>query len=95
MTDIVKFRPSNHSQGDAFISDWCGSCRAGQPGEEPCGILARTMWLKLEDPDYPAEWRIDPELGAICTAHDDINEPPKPKRCEHTVDMFGKSEVAE
>lgn len=85
-TPIRKFQPSNHTVGAAFIADWCGTCQHGQ--YEPCDIAARTMWLKVEDPEYPEEWQYDAEGDPVCTAHTENGQPVPPSRCKHTVDML-------
>lgn len=92
--EIVKWKPSNHNVGDSFIHDWCGSCVRGQVNDaEPCDILARTMWLEVEDPDYPEEWQRCPIGGPICTAHVELGQE-VPERCKHTVDMFDGKDLA-
>lgn len=89
MSDIRKFQPSNHTVGDSFIHDWCGSCVRGQVNDtEPCDILARTMWLKVEDPEYPQEWQYNAQGNPVCTAYTEPVQPTAQARCKHTVDMF-------
>lgn len=87
MSTVRKFQPSNHTQGAAFVADWCGTCQHGL--HEPCDIAARTMWLKVEDPEYPAEWQYNCNDDPVCTAHVENGQPVPPSRCDRTVDMFG------
>lgn len=82
---IEKFQPSNGTVGASFIADWCGTCEHGK--HEPCDIAVRTMWLKVEDADYPVEWRYV-DGNPVCTAHVELGQPLPEPRCEHTVDMF-------
>lgn len=63
-----KYRPSNATEGDGFISHWCGSCqRTGV-----CPIVMATMELDVDDEDYPAEW-VRGDNGPCCTAHEPIS----------------------
>lgn len=87
MNGVKKYRPSNDSEGAAFVAGWCGSCEHGRPNREPCDIVARTMWLDVDHPDYPEEWQVCDE-GAVCIAHVEIGGPDKAARCDRTVDMF-------
>ena len=65
------YRPSCGSEGYAFIGRWCGSCRrdAAYRADEgdSCPIVAATLVLPANHPDYPREW-IVAERGPVCTA---------------------------
>lgn len=98
MTMPDKYCPSNGTEGDSFISAWCGTCardralRDGCPIEEcdddeVCDIVSRTFLYQVEDPEYPVEW-IYGEAGPCCTAYIPAGEPISMARCAHTVDMF-------
>lgn len=91
------YRPSNGSEGDWFVSSWCGNCardRAMSEGidagecedHERCEIIARAMAFDIYEAGYPQEW-IYGERGPCCTAFiprgDEIKH-----RCTRTVDMF-------
>jgi len=68
------YQPANGSEGDMFMRRWCADCRAdaahrGDPDSaDGCPIIAATMALDPDDPDYPAEWQYSPRGQPICTA---------------------------
>ncbi|WP_043619396.1 hypothetical protein [Chromobacterium violaceum] len=85
--------------GEWFISEWCAHCERDkcQNGSVPmddcgpddlCQILGRTMFLDVDDPDYPREWIDDPEIGPRCTAFIEVGQPLPPARDTQTIDMF-------
>ena len=73
MTDEQAYRPSNGSEGMAFIARWCDRCRCGDDGEEGCPILSATMAFQLFDPEDPSEWRWNERSGARCTAFEALD----------------------
>lgn len=91
-----KYRPSNGTEGDFFISRFCWTCARSehlQPGasdDSPagCPILDLTYIHDTEDPEYPSEW-IEDDEGARCTAYVPEGEPVATPRCTQTGDMFG------
>lgn len=88
------YRPSNGTEGMAFIDAWCANCvhdratREDRP-EDGCRIVAETMALAVDDPAYPEEWVVDAEGAPRCTAFE--RDEGLPSRCPDTVDMFGKA----
>jgi hypothetical protein len=95
-----KYRPSNGTEGECFISSWCGQCvrdksaREGAPLEdcddnEVCNIIARTFAHEVSDPEYPGEWQYGKDGQPCCTAFVLAGQPIPPAKDEHTVDMFG------
>lgn len=82
------YRPSNGTEGESFIEDWCGTCKRDkafrdggmQDGSLGCPIVADTLMYDVDDPKYPKEWimqwrKADDGEGycrAICTAHDPL-----------------------
>lgn len=68
-----RYQPSNGTEGMWFTGEWCDRCRhdeaarKGRP-EDGCKILAHTMCLDYNDPDYPSEWRYDEDGIPQCTA---------------------------
>lgn len=68
------YRPSNGSEGEAFMGTWCARCerdraRRDDPDADGCDIIVMTMALGINDPAYPAEWIISPDhRRPICTA---------------------------
>lgn len=90
-----KYRPSNGTEGDAFIARFCERCAYGNAEElEPCMIVGATMAFDVDDPAYPPEWIRD-AAGPRCTAFRPMGEAQPPPRCCHTLDMFGALEALE
>lgn len=101
----TKYQPCNGTEGDFFISQWCGNCardkslREGEHIEychddEICNIVTNTMALDVSDPRYPSEWQYGKDGQPCCTAFIPAGEPiPKPiVKDEHTIDMFAAME---
>jgi hypothetical protein len=69
------YRPSNGTEGEAFMEAWCARCArdaAYQAGEgDSCPIAAATVALAVDDPDYPAEW-ITGAGGPRCMAFEPV-----------------------
>lgn len=93
---VSKYRPSNGTEGIAFIENWCGNCaRSGGPGKPDdtgselmgCSITGRTMAFDIEEPEYPTEWQRTDD-GPTCTAFVHIGDAVPPPRCPNTLDMF-------
>ena len=94
-----KYQPSNHTEGDAFMTKWCGECKrmAGYfgdidedlcRGEAPCEILGAAFSRSLRSPQYPKEWTFSDDGTPICTAFQEKGTPDKPVRCDATIDLF-------
>ncbi len=57
------YRPSNGTEGDIFMSAFCGRCQL----VGPCEIRLLATALDVDSPDYPVEWTY--ERGQpTCTA---------------------------
>lgn len=69
------YRPSNGTEGEWFMSQWCERCVKDRPSK-PCSIIGRTMGLETTEKGYPREWVTDDD-GPRCTAFQD-HEKPKP-----------------
>lgn len=67
-----KYRPSNGTEGHAFIDHWCGRCRRDTAfRSDPirgCPIVANALAYRFDEPDYPAEWQYGPDGRPRCTA---------------------------
>lgn len=61
-----KFRPSNGTQGDAFMDDWCGCCDRYRE----CDIAARALMHDVDHPEYPVEWTYNENGEACCTGYE-------------------------
>jgi hypothetical protein len=62
-----KYRPSNGTEGDIFMSMWCGNCIAADE-MGMCEIVDGTMGFDVDDPGYPKEWQYDVDGQPICAA---------------------------
>lgn len=87
-----KYRPSNGTEGEGFMSEHCHQCiherwvhHPDTTGEDGmCKIIIATMGLDMKDPDYPSEWTYDANGDPTCTkwvkfdwgTDDDPREPP-------------------
>ena len=74
------FRPSNATEGDLFMAQWC----------EHCALFFDEDVDAKEDPEYPAEWIIAEDGSPRCTAFS-AGEGAEP-RCHRTLDMFDQLE---
>jgi len=88
--------PSNGSEGEGFQESFCNRCARDAAFRETdyegdpalgCQILANTMAIPFNSPDYPKEWIQDDDGGnPRCTAF--TTDPTCPVRCDKTLDMF-------
>jgi hypothetical protein len=66
-----KYRPSNGTEGEYFISEFCQNCIHDNPDYDAksprCDILTLTMCLDASDPNYPSEWVYDENDRPTCT----------------------------
>ena len=69
----TKYRPTNGSEGEWFMSLWCERCIKDRPSK-PCSILGRALGMDIDDAGYPAEWVEDGD-GPRCTAFADHKAP--------------------
>lgn len=93
------YQPSNGTEGECFISSWCGECqrdksmREGAPIEECdddelCDIIARSFAYSPGDEQYPKEWQYDKDGQPCCTAFIPVGDPIPPPPDTLTKDMF-------
>ncbi|WP_018407895.1 hypothetical protein [Methylocystis rosea] len=80
---MKKFRPSNGSEGLAFMERFCDRCRRDDAfqrdpqNNDGCEIVANTMALTIDDERYPSEWTFDADGRPVCTAFEPIVESPR------------------
>lgn len=86
-----KYRPSNGTEGDCFMSKFCFQCIHDNPdynAKSPrCEIMTLTMCYGIGEPEYPKEWTYDANGRPTCTAwvkwdwgnDGDPNDPDNPK----------------
>lgn len=53
MSEIRKYRPSNGTEGDIFMGQFCRQCTKNFK----CDIQIKTMAYDVEDNEYPVEWQ--------------------------------------
>lgn len=93
-----QWEPSNGTQGDAFISAWCGRCACdkeanGEATQDECDRdeSLRCQILGASFRGEAVEWRAI--KGAVmCIAFVPKGEPIPVPRCDKTLDMFQASE---
>ena len=80
MADVELYRPSNGTEGEVFMSQWCAQCVRDKAHredfeEDGCEIIAMTMAVDVDDPAYPQQWRKDGGAGPRCTAFEEEDGP--------------------
>lgn len=91
-----RYEPSNGTEGEIFMSEWCRHCardRAMREGveldecddEEVCQIIAASFAGEAK------EWVYGKDGQPMCTAFVPADQAVPQPRCEHTVDMFGET----
>jgi hypothetical protein len=94
-----KYQPSNGTEGEIFISSWCGECardKSAREGvditecddNEVCRIIGNTFAYRVDDPEYPIEWQYDKDGQPCCTAFVPAGQPIPPEKDEFTGDLF-------
>lgn len=96
MAEAIPYRPSNGTEGEIFMSQWCARCVRDEGSREDsgdgCAILADTFAYRISEPEYPKEWRSDGPQGPRCTAFTD--DPDAPLRFEdHPQLPFAELEI--
>lgn len=75
MDKSKRYRPSNGSEGCAFMATFCEQCihekfmHTQNDGDRQCDILNRSMIHNITDPEYPDEWTTDQEGAPTCTGY--------------------------
>lgn len=86
---IELYRPSNGTEGDIFVNEWCAFCAhnpTNNEAENQCETLFKSFVYGIEEEEYPNEWRyIDGRPG--CTRFQQRDSAVTP-RCKLTNDMF-------
>lgn len=69
-----KYRPSNGSEGEIFMMNYCHVCKRDAEFREgtgdSCPIAADVHCYSKDDPKYPAEWQYGHDGQPTCTAFD-------------------------
>jgi len=65
---MKKYRPSNGTEGEMFMEQFCYQCTHDHVDGPYCDIIARTMAFDADDPEYPEEWIMNDNFAdAKCT----------------------------
>lgn len=78
--DGTPYRPSNGSEGEGFMEEWCCHCKRDQEHQQDidsdpgCPIIADSMTYDLDHPKYPKAWHWK-DGEPICNEFDDIENP--------------------
>ena len=81
------YQPSNGSEGEGFMSGWCGQCArdALMNGtkhinecdyDDFCPIANAALVFDRDDENYPQEWTYDKDGKPCCTAFVHMEDPP-------------------
>lgn len=81
-----RYRPSNGTEGEIFMSAFCYQC-ARHTEDEPCSILGLMLALDIDSESYPPEL-VKVNGQPLCTAFIPEGEPVPMPRCTQTIDMF-------
>lgn len=65
----MKYRPSNGSEGEWFMSKFCDRCVYDRRDDDDggCNIILRTMIHDVDDAEYPKEWTRNDKGEPVCT----------------------------
>lgn len=94
--DIELYRPSNGTEGDSFINEWCADCDrhpADIESDDQCEILMATFVCGTDDTEYPDEWRYV-DNSPVCTGFRS-RDGGMTSRCNKTIDMFDTNSIGE
>ena len=103
VSDGKKYRPSNGTEGDIFMSRFCGCCikhPINSDAKRQCRILLKTFAYDLDDPKYPPQW-LYKNGRPLCISFKDRDEEYKKRRearrkrlkkngDDKTIDLFKK-----
>lgn len=86
MTDYQPYRPSNGTEGEIFMGQWCARCLRDKERREGdafagCDIITMTMAFDIDHPSYPKAWVQDDDGQPSClefTAEDESDQPLDP-----------------
>lgn len=78
------YRPSNGTEGDIFMAEWCERCARNEG--DGCMIQLRALAHSIGDPEYPCEWNFTNGGVPQCSAFS-VDQTAE-ARCDRTPDMF-------
>lgn len=64
-----KFKPSNGTEGELFMTEYCDKCqRCGT-----CELIGDTMIYDIDDERFPHQWQYGSNGQPTCTDFEDIS----------------------
>lgn len=95
---IKLYRPSNGTEGEIFMDNWCRHCARDTAMTEGmamhecddnqvCQIIGNTMAFNIDHAEYPKEWNYDSNGQPQCTAFIQAGQP-IPLKDDLTMDLF-------
>lgn len=99
LTQPIKlYRPSNGTEGEIFMQNWCCHCARDKgmsegldfddcDDDKKCQLIGNSMAFDLHEEGYPKEWCYDHNGQPQCTAFVP-NGQPIPFKDELTLDLF-------
>lgn len=77
MAELIElYQPSNGTEGDIFMGEFCFKCAKlphDSDAKNQCWILGRAMIHGTDNPRYPNQWRYQ-DGKPVCTAFKDREE---------------------
>jgi len=62
------YRPSNGTEGEIFMAEFCYQCEHDDGESLFCDLIARSMGYDVNDSEYPQEWQYaDDGNTPVCT----------------------------
>lgn len=88
-----RYEPSNGTEGEIFMDEWCRTCQRDRSMREGLDIedcdeteLCRIIAASFQG--EATEWVYGNDGQPMCTAYVPAGQPVPDPRCEHTADMF-------
>lgn len=89
------YRPSNGTEGECFISEWCAKCArdkvmngtaTDEDADKDPSLYCEILGASFRD-GGAKEWVHNEKGWPCCTAFVDKNDPIPTPRCEHTMEL--------
>lgn len=65
-----KYRPSNGTEGDMFMREFCEQCKHDDGEDKLCEIIALSMSYDVEHDEYPVEWQYGKDGQPLCVKYE-------------------------
>lgn len=67
---MERYRPSNGTEGDIFMDQFCRQCKHDDEEDNLCDIIALTMAYDVDEKEYPEEWQHGQDGEPLCTKYE-------------------------